>query len=237
MLKALEKGGSDTIRRGGPRALDDVDDDALIAAAQQLRRRMRAAPDQVLYLEGEPASDYYVVQRGIVRLCRQLGDGRRQIAGFVFPGGVFGIDGAGAYVGSAEAVTRLDYLRVPRRELAALHPRLSALLLTRVCEELAGAQAQLLLLGRKTPEERLASFILAMAERVTAEAAPAVQFALPMRRRDISDYLGLTSETVSRTFTNLRRRGLITLRGPQQVTILAPRRLRSLATGDERSAA
>jgi CRP/FNR family transcriptional regulator len=105
-------------------------------------------------------------------------------------------------------------------------PAVGRCLLSVAARHLVAAHQQMLLLGRKTAEERIASFLLAMAERSGGE-----RFVLPMTRADIADYLGLTIETVSRIFTQLRTDGLIALRGTSEVVIADREALEDIADG------
>ena len=135
-----------------------------------------------------------------------MADGRRQVVGFLVPGDFLGLAFGRTYVYTAEAITAVAACRFQRSRFMELLEELPALereILGRTSNELAAAQQQMLLLGRKTARERLASFLADLAERSDADGGP---LELPMGRADIADHLGLTIETVSRTFTGLRRR-------------------------------
>ena len=135
----------------------------------------------------------------MLKLFKQLADGRRQIVGFMVPGDFLGLAFGGLHLCSAEAVTEVTLCRFPRAAFLALCdecPALEKEILQRTSTELAAAQEQMLLLGRKTALERVASFVLSMGRRQRRRTAEAV--ALPMNRIDIADHLGLTVETVSR---------------------------------------
>jgi len=173
--------------------------------------------------EGEPAEVLYNVVAGALKLYKLLPDGRRQITGFLFPGDFLGIALNDIYVYTAEALTPLRLCRFPRRRLEALLLELPALehrLLGEVASELVAAQEQMLLLGRKTARERTASFLLMLARRAERRGQPGSRLSLPMSRVDIADYLGLTTETVSRTITQLRRMGVIGAPGRNDIEIL-----------------
>ena len=157
--------------------------------------------DTEIFGENEPADYVYKVISGSVRTYKILADGRRQIAGFHLPGDIFGSQLAEVHTLSAEAVADAKVLVVKRSALTALAGRDAAVareLFSLTSRELRRMQERILLLV-KSAQERVASFLLEMAER--ASAGNIVE--LPMSRQDIADYLGLTIETVSRTLTTL----------------------------------
>ena len=192
----------------------------------------RVAPGTILFSEGDDADCVFEVVSGTLRLYKALADGRRQIIGFVSGGQMLGLAPERHYVSSAEAVTPITLRRHQRsafdRRVDA-EPGLARRILEAVCNELRMAQDQMLLLGRKSAVEKVASFLLRMAARDDEDVADHVD--LPMGRGDIADYLGLTVETVSRTFTKLRNDGLIALPSPSSVEILDAEQLEELAAG------
>ena len=164
--------------------------------------------DHEIFGEGEPADLLYRIVRGAARTFTVLTDGRRQIEAFHFPGDVLGLEIEAHYRVSAEAISDTAVLAIKRSVIdAACHGNSEA---TRqiwglTCTSLARARSQLALLGRKTAVERVATFLLDMSSRNN----DALKLQLPMSRSDIADYLGLTIETVSRSFSQLERDGLI----------------------------
>lgn len=191
-------------------------------------RRVEAG--QTLFQEGDRADEVFTLTHGMLKLYKLLADGRRQIVGFLVPGDFLGLAFGRTYVYSAEAVIPTQVCRFRRPQFMGLLdecPSLEKEILGRTSTELAAAQEQMLLLGRKTARERLASFLLALARRSTL--APRGLLALPMSRADIADYLGLTIETVSRTLTTFRKEGLIGLPDKHHVTILRPEQLKLVA--------
>jgi CRP/FNR family nitrogen fixation transcriptional regulator len=184
-----------------------------------------------LYAEGDSATYWYRVTSGVVRTCKLLPDGRRQIDDFLFPGDVFGLEASGEHMVGAEAVTNAAVVSYSRNRLDSMaedDTRLSARLLQLTLKQLGKAHGRLLLLGRKTAEEKLATFLLEMLDRSDEHGA----LDLPMSRTDIADYLGLTIETVSRTFSLFRRDCLVELPNAHRVIILDRHALEEL-TGDE----
>jgi CRP/FNR family transcriptional regulator len=168
----------------------------------------------------------------MVRLYKLLPDGRRQIVGFLLPGDLVGLSAGDAYAHSAEAITPVEVCRFSRRRLDGLldeFPAMHRRLLGIAASELGAAQAQMVLLGRKTARERIASFLLTLERRAAAVGLATEPLHLAMTRTDIGDYLGLTIETVSRTFSQLKAEGAIALPRPGEVRFLDRRRLAEAA--------
>lgn len=186
-------------------------------------------PDQIFIEEGAPATCFFNITAGTARLYKSLPDGRRQITGFARAGDFLGLAVSTEYGFSAEAI---DHVRLCRFTRANLHrlledfPAMERRLLETAGNELVAAQDQMLLLGRKTASERLASFLVSLSRGGAPNALH-----LPMSRSDIADYLGLTIETVSRTFTKFKSAGLLSLPTVTEVEILDQRRLARLAEG------
>ncbi|MEK1891275.1 MAG: helix-turn-helix domain-containing protein [Phyllobacterium sp.] len=161
------------------------------------------APGSEIYAQGEKAGTIYQVEFGAVRVYRLLADGRRQISAFYLSGEVFGLEADANHHFFAEAITSTNLRLFPRLKLDDVSQELFSLTL----RSLTRAQEHLLVLGRQTAAERVAAFLLDLAER----QGGLEQVELPMSRMDIGDYLGLTIETVSRVFSKLKDKGIITL--------------------------
>ena len=164
--------------------------------------------------EGEPADYLFNVTRGAVELYKLLPDGRRQVTGFLFAGDFLGIALNDSYAYSAEAVGQVSLCRFPRKKLEGLldrFPKLERRLLNVASNELVQAQDQMLLLGRKTAKEKVCSFLMRISDRAEERGDDPQTVYVPMSRADIGDYLGLTTETVSRNFTQLKTTGVIRL--------------------------
>lgn len=192
------------------------------------------ARDEVLFYEGDEADMVYRVVSGMVRTSILLPDGRRHIVDFLQAGDIVGLTAGADHPHTAEAVTAATLIRIPRSRLDSAidqRPALARRMFRRTQADLVAAQERLLLLGRKSVTERLASFLLILRDRQSMDAAAGRRIRLPMGRTDIADYLGLTIETVSRTFTKLRSAGLIRLVDTHTVEILEPTRLADLAAG------
>ncbi len=171
-------------------------------------------PGDPLFHEADPSDYLFNVTAGVMKVYKLLPDGRRQVTGFLFPGDFLGLANSGSYAYSAEAVGPATLCRFPRRKLEALlerFPQLERRLLGLASNELAAAQEQMLLLGRKTAREKIATFLLMLSQRAKRRGQSGNPVSVLMSRTDIGDYLGLTTETVSRTFTQLKSAGTITL--------------------------
>lgn len=192
------------------------------------------AAHDTIFREGDPAQHMFSIAAGTVKLYKLLSDGRRQITAFLFPGDFFGLAVDGGYAYTAEAVTPVTLCRFPRRKLEGLLeevPRLEKRMLNLAITELAAAHDQMLLLGRKTAREKVASFLIMLSQRAQRRQMPANPLVLAMSRSDIADYLGLTIETVSRTLTQLKRDGIIGLPDQGHVVLREPDLLRRTAEG------
>ena len=189
---------------------------APLAQSMQLMGAVMSYPRNTeIFGEDEHADYVYKIISGSVRTYKILSDGRRQIGGFYLPGDIFGMQLADEHAFSAEAITDTKVLVVKRSALTALAGRDAAVgreLFNLTSRELRRMQDRILLLI-KSAQERVASFLLEMAER--ACAGNTVE--LPMSRQDIADYLGLTIETVSRTLTGLE--------GTAAIEVLTSRRI------------
>ncbi|SRR6266478_5738812 len=205
-----------------------------LSAASALHARLAATEFNYrkgveIYGEKEPADYVYQVASGAVRTYKLLSDGRRQIGAFHLVGDIFGLENSDVHRFTAEAIVDTTLRLVKRRSLESVaeHDVLVANnLLGLTTNNLRHAEDHMLLLGRKTALERVAAFLLEMDSRLK----PTNTLALPMCRRDIADYLGLTLETVSRALSNLHGRGILGFLGPsqRQIVLLNRQQLASL---------
>jgi CRP/FNR family transcriptional regulator, anaerobic regulatory protein len=194
---------------------------------------LAVAPGGTFIEEGEPADSFFNITCGTVKLYKLLPDGRRQITGFLGIGDFLGLAVSDSYVFTAEAIDAVRVCRFSRRRLNAVlddFPALERKLLEIASHELVAAQEQMLLLGRKTALERLASFLLGRAHRAASLGARGIPLA--MTRTDIADYLGLTIETVSRLMSRLRRERVIALPEAHGLTVLDRPALRRYSGGE-----
>jgi CRP/FNR family transcriptional regulator, nitrogen fixation regulation protein len=176
------------------------------------------AKDEEIFGEGDRAAYVYKVLSGVVRTSKLLSDGRRQIDAFHLAEDIFGIEAGDEYRFCAESVGDCVVVAYRRNHLAALtggDVQLAQDMTMGMLRSLVRAQNHLLLLGRKSALEKIATFLLDMAERTADDDA----LDLPMSRTDIADHLGLTIETVSRSFTQLERQGIIGLPSARHVVL------------------
>jgi CRP/FNR family transcriptional regulator, nitrogen fixation regulation protein len=189
-----------------------------LAGFDSIGSRRSFARKEGIFAEGDPGDCWYKVVAGTVRLCKLLAGGRRHIAEFCFSGDCFGLENMPERLFSAEAVNDVIVMRYPRRATERLidkSPSLARGLRDMTLRDLANAQIRMLMLGRMSAPERVATFLLDMFERRDADRA----VDLPMSRNDIADYLGLTIETVCRVMSALKRRGIIGIPTPHRVEL------------------
>jgi CRP/FNR family nitrogen fixation transcriptional regulator len=183
--------------------------------------------DEEIYGEDEPAEYVYQVISGSVRSYKLLSDGRRQIGAFHLPGDVFGLESGTIHRLAAEAIVDTSVRLVKRRSLeqaATVDVNVARKLWAMTAGDLRHAEDHMLLLGRKTAMERVATFLLEMDRRLSVTG----MMALPMCRRDIGDYLGLTLETVSRALSQLHGQGVLGFSGARQIVLRNRQRLRTM---------
>jgi len=197
-----------------------------------------ARPGTQFIAEADPATAFFNIISGTARLYKLLPDGRRQITGFANGGDFLGLAVSDTYAFTAEAIDTVHYCRFPRARLRALmhdFPLMEERLLKFASTELVAAQEQMLLLGRKSARERVASFLMARGRLASAGQRASAGFVLPMSRVDIADYLGITIETVVRTMRKLREEGIIEVTNVSEVLICDRTALRCLAEGSHRA--
>jgi CRP/FNR family transcriptional regulator len=187
-----------------------------------------------VFAEGDDRSHLYRVEAGAICLYKVLPDGRRQVLGFAYPGDLVGLGPLGEHQFNAQATKPSRLRSLPWstvRQVARHDPGLGIKLYEMISQELAAAHDLLLTTGQRTAVERVAAFLLAMSRRSERKGGDAATIDLPMTRSDIGDFLGLTIETVSRTFTKLRQLGVIDLAQSTLVQVLDIEALERLAEG------
>jgi CRP/FNR family transcriptional regulator len=189
-------------------ALDQAD----LAEFERIARHVHLAPKEALFTAGQAASSVHTLTVGVARLYKLLPDGRRQVIGFALPGDFLGAAPSGRYSYSVDAVDSVSACRLSVEAFTHFIEQRPHFLL-RINEfgarELMLAQEQMLLLGRRTAEEKVAAFLVGWRERQARAGDEQQTITLPMSRQDIADYLGLTIETVSRTLTRFEREKLL----------------------------
>ena len=203
-----------------PRLLGEIGE---LSRAKVSSSEFKYRKDAEIFGEAEPADYIYQVIEGSVRTYKLLSDGRRQIGAFHLPGDIFGLENGHLHRFTAEAIVNTTVGLVRRESLereAGKDPAMVRNLLKMTTDNLQHVENHLLLLGRQTAPERVAAFLIEMNGRQKSAGA----VALPMTRRDIADYLGLTIETVSRALRAYQRKGYVEVGGPMQrdIVILDP---------------
>ena len=189
------------------------------------------AQNQTIFSQGEPVNHAYKIVGGVVRLCKHLPDGRRQIAQFLFPGEYFSFITIGDHGFSAEAVVEVVLLSFPQKHVERLcqdHPRVRLRLFQLLSQRVHDIQNHLTIVGRQTAKERVAAFLLLLSQRLSTNGT---HFAVPMNRQDIGDYLSLTMETVSRTLSLLKTARLVSAPDLHKLEVRDIAALQALADG------
>ena len=191
------------------------------------------APGQEVVGEGDPTDNYFLVVRGVFRAVKVTRDGRRQIFAFYMAGDMCGLEPDDAHGLTIEAVNAGTVAALSRQTCKARmcrDPQFNNAVFDNVTRALSCAVDHMTMVGRSSAEERLAWFLWMLSGRTRSRRAASVELA--MQRQDIADYLGLTIETVSRTFTHLKAQGLVALPTTRRVDILRPDLLERLASAD-----
>jgi len=207
-----------------------VDRTASLSQIFQLCPTETVAAGKVICWEGDDASHLFQVVKGVVRLQRIIGEGRRVITSFLFPGDLVGAALQETYLFTAEAVSEAKVRRISCKsfhEEVSRSERLRPEYISLLSGEMASAQEQMVLLSKKNAEERLCSFVLWLTERSPRLTDNVLT--VPMNRQDIADYLGLTIETVSRTISKLAARHVLSPVGRHDLKICSHEKLTQLS--------
>lgn len=213
---------------------DPVSVDATPRSAKRLIAR-EIKPEAYLFREGDEAQHIYRVVSGVFRLTRLMENGRRQLIAFGYPGDIIGFPNGDAHTTDCEALSHAQVVSY-RRELledGGSDPVLHRQLLQAALSEISAMQEHFMMLGRKSAREKIASLLCVLTDRVGEPLGQFIQVALPMSRADIADFLGLTTETVSRSLTQLRKSKIIAIDRIHTVVVLKPEALLELALGDD----
>ncbi|MBR0688940.1 helix-turn-helix domain-containing protein [Bradyrhizobium manausense] len=187
-------------------------DPAELREFEHLGRRVHFASGETVFSEEDITTSFFNLLEGVMRLYKLLPDGRRQIVGFALPGDFLGMNMSGRHNFSADAigaVTVCQFAKVPFGRFIEDRPHLLQRINELAIRELSQARDHMVLLGRRSADEKVATFLLGWRGRLVSLRGSSNTVPLPMSRQDIADYLGLTIETVSRTFTKLERHGAI----------------------------
>jgi CRP/FNR family transcriptional regulator, anaerobic regulatory protein len=200
-----------TVRRLSVCALLDKDE---IQELEHLGRHVHFVAGETVFAQEDTATSFYSVLDGVLRLYKLLPDGRRQIVGFALPGDFLGMSAGSRHGFSADAIgpaTVCQFVRASFARFSEDKPNLLRRLNELTARELNRARDHMVLLGRRSAEEKVATFLVGWRDRLAQLRETSTTVPLPMSRQDIADYLGLTIETVSRTFTKLERAGVIAI--------------------------
>jgi CRP/FNR family transcriptional regulator, nitrogen fixation regulation protein len=190
----------------------------MIGSSSQRIGVVRSYPRKSQIIREDEAADHvYEVVSGTVCTCKMLREGRRQIAGFYFAGDICGLESAKKHSVAVEAITNAQVRIFKKQALASSNLEVADRLLALTTRELARKQDHLLLLLSTTAEERIICFLIEMVQRASPREDDLIH--LPMARRDIADYLGLTIETVSRVLWDFERRGAIEISGRHSIVL------------------
>jgi CRP/FNR family transcriptional regulator, anaerobic regulatory protein len=196
-----------------------------------LGRHVHFASRETVFEQEEMTTSFYNLLEGGMRLYKLLPDGRRQIVGFALPGDFLGMATSARHIFSADAIGPVAVCRFSKTTFARFiedKPHLLRRINEFAVRELSKAQDHMVLLGRRSAEEKVAAFLIGWRDRLVQLRGPSKTVLLPMSRQDIADYLDLTIETVSRTFTKPERDGVIRIM-PGCVRLRDPKRAEALA--------
>jgi len=202
-------------------------------AQSQIAREVKAGTH--LFRQGDEARRIYKVVSGVLRLSRVHENGRRQVISFGYAGDIVGFPSNDDYGSDCDALTDALIVSYKRTTLERCEadPELHRQLMRAALGEIRDMQDHFMMLGQKSASEKVASLPCVLADRVGEPLGHFTQFTLPMSRADIADFLGLTTETVSRSLTQLRKCKIIAIDRIHSVIILKPSALLTIAQGDD----
>jgi CRP/FNR family transcriptional regulator len=200
---------------------DDIRPIAIETFAQSKRTRQLPA-GTYLYYEADTVTQLFQIETGVVRLTRVLEDGRRQVIAFGYPGDIVGFPAQGLHHTDCDALTETVLTPISRKVLddSDQDPELHGQLVAAALREISAMQDHFMMLGRRSAPEKVACFLRVLLERIADKGREPPVIDLPMTRGDIADFLGLTTETVSRCLSALRKSGVVTMRGVNRIAVL-----------------
>lgn len=218
-----------------PLGLNEPD---LSALDKLIKRRRTLKKGEMLYRHGDSLRALYAIRSGSLKTTGLIEDGRAQVTGFYLPGELLGMDAINTdlHPCNAEALETSEVCDIPYtalEDLAQKVPGLQHQLLRIMSREIVRDEDMLMMLGRMTAEERLASCLMSFSRRLARLGDSVVEFKLSMSRQDLGDYLGLALETVSRLLSRFQDEGLVGVHG-RQIVLRDITRLRSMAAGNGR---
>ncbi|SMX42445.1 helix-turn-helix domain-containing protein [Actibacterium lipolyticum] len=185
-------------------------------------KKREIATGKCLFREGDDANSVFEVKTGVLRLTRVLENGRRQVIAFGLPGDIIGFSSLGYHMSECDAIASAEVVEhsVDPKKAGGVDPELRDRLYQAALREISAMQDHFMMLGRKSAREKIASFLMVLSDRLGEELGAYTHVKLPMTRSDIADFLGLTTETVSRTFSQLRAEKVIALEGNKALIVL-----------------
>ena len=213
-----------------PHSLSEKEEEIVDAA---LKRSKPIQRNKTVFEAGDKFSSLYTVRSGAVKTFSVDREGDEHVIGFYLPGEMFGLDAinSGHHISSAKALETTAVCEIPFNRLEELSRRIPSMqshMYRLLSHEISEDQQLQLLLGKKTAEERIGSFLLGLSSRYRQRHLSPTSFRLPMARTDIGNYLGLAVETVSRIFTRLQKNDILKVDG-KEVCILDHHRLCEIA--------
>ncbi len=195
-----------------------LDKDDVGRLDEVIRRNKKAAKKARIYSDGDRFSSFYAVRSGSVKTVIITEEGDEQITGFYLPGEIFGMDGLATKYHQCDAIALQDssFCQLPVASLDHLSGSLVSLrqrMMALMGQQITDSQKMMVLLGNKNAEERLAAFLLGLNLRHRRYGVAEVEINLSMSREEMANFLGLTSETVSRLMASFRQQGLIDYKG------------------------
>lgn len=187
---------------------------------------------EIVYKQGEDASFVFNIVAGAAQTYHVFENGVRKVSAFIFARDLFGLCENGKYVATAQALTSLTMFQIPIEALRQILERVPGLevgLLTKLCSDLRGAQSHAMMIGGSEAPARVAGFLLWLQRSQTSIGVPASPLHLPMKRRDIADYLGLSHESVSRVLLLLESEGATRRIDARHILIVDQKKLNQLA--------
>ena len=199
-----------------------LDNNDLVKLDTIIERSQNYKRGHTLFTSKQPFKSLFVVRSGSFKTTISAADGRDQVTGFYFPGEFIGLDAIHQqnYPSNARSLESSSVCELPFSNLEDIGkemPQLQIQMLTRLSKELAGDKNLMLLLGKKTADEKLATFLLSLSKRFQERGFSATNFQLSMSRSDIANHLGLAVETVSRLFSRFQEEGWIVIAGKSLV--------------------
>ncbi|MFO7857617.1 MAG: fumarate/nitrate reduction transcriptional regulator Fnr [Ectothiorhodospiraceae bacterium] len=217
-----------------PMSLKAEDVEALDRIVQ---RRRPLHKGEALFHAGDASESVYAVRTGALETVNTSQDGEEQVTGFYLPGELLGLDAiaSGTHRSTATALETTSVCQIPLGDLESLATHVAGLqhhLLRIMSREISGEQDMVLAMAQRNAEQRLAIFLLGFSDRFANRGLSATRFRLPMSRHELSNYLGLAPETMSRMFRRFSDAGWLTASG-KEITLDDPEALRELSRANE----